>query len=117
INQKLGAVGKTVTYAEPVLAEMTGPQADAVADMTGSLKALVAEMSAGKVEALFILGANPVYAAPADLEFAEALKKVKTKVHLGRYADETAGVCDWHVNATHYLEAWGDVRGYVGTAS
>src|SRR5579883_1260293 len=74
INQALGAVGKTVTFAEPLLADMTGPQADAVADMTGSLKALVGEMNAGQVDTLLVLGGNPVYTAPADLEFGEALK-------------------------------------------
>ena len=34
-------------------------------------------MNAGKVEALLILGGNPVYTAPADLDFKGALKKVK----------------------------------------
>ena len=117
INQKLGAVGKTVTFADPILAEMTGPQADQVADMTGSLKALVAEMAAGQVETLLVLGGNPVYTAPADLEFGEALKKVKNKIHLGPYQDETAWQCDWHIPEAHYLETWGDIRGYDGTVT
>jgi molybdopterin-containing oxidoreductase family iron-sulfur binding subunit len=136
INQKLGAFGKTVTFADPILAEMTGPGADAVADMTGSLKALVEEMKAGKVDALLILGGNPAFTAPADLEFAKTLdelrkahdekrkaepdaarKRAFATVHLGQYHDETAWLCDWHVNEAHYLETWGDVRAYDGTVT
>ena len=30
---------------------------------------------------------------------------------------ETAVLCDWHVNEAHYLETWGDCRGYDGTAT
>lgn len=55
---------------------------------------LVRDMDAGRVETLLVLGANPVYTAPADLPFAEALKKVKVAAHLGLYADETAAACE-----------------------
>ena len=47
-------------------------------------------MNAGKVDALVILGGNPVFTAPADLDFTGALSKVATRVHLGLYDDETA---------------------------
>jgi molybdopterin-containing oxidoreductase family iron-sulfur binding subunit len=117
INAKLGAVGKTVTYHEPVVAGLAGPDADAVADGVGSLKALVADMTAGKVDTLLVLGGNPVYDAPADLGFAKALEKVKTKVHAGLYADETGVLCDWHVPTAHELETWGDVRAFDGTVT
>ena len=39
------------------------------------------------------------------------------RVHLGLYQDETAELCQWHVNEAHYLEAWGDARAYDGTVS
>ena len=68
---------------------------------------------------LVILGGNPAYDAPADLNFADALKgnKVPLRVHYGLYNDETAELCHWHVNGTHELEAWGDARAYDGTVS
>ena len=47
-----------------------------------SLRELVADMSAGKVDLLVIVGGNPVYTAPADLQFADALGKVPLRVHL-----------------------------------
>ncbi len=111
INQSLGNVGKTVIYTDPVDVNPV--------NQTESLKDLVADMHAGKVEALFILGGNPVYDAPADLGFADTLKNSNTqfRVHVGLYDDETAELCQWHVNEAHYLEAWGDARAYDGTVS
>ncbi len=38
-------------------------------------------------------------------------------MHYGLYQNETAELCQWHVNATHELEAWGDARAYDGTVS
>jgi hypothetical protein len=39
------------------------------------LKSLVADLNAGKVDWLVILNANPIYNAPADLNFANAFEK------------------------------------------
>ena len=111
INSRCGNVGKTVFYTDPVDANPV--------NQTESLKELVADVNAGKVDLLIILGGNPAYDAPADLNFAEVLKsnKVPLRVHLGLYNDETAELCQWHVNQTHELEAWGDARAYDGTVS
>ncbi len=111
INAKLGNIGKTVVYTDPVDANPV--------NQTDSIKDLVADMRAGKVDMLFILGGNPAYDAPADLGFADALKNtsIPMRVHLGLYQDETAELCQWHVNEAHYLESWGDARAYDGTVS
>ena len=63
-------------------------------NQTESLRDLVADMRAGKVDLLVILGGNPVYDAPADLGFADALKnsKVALRVHLGLYQNETSAI-------------------------
>ncbi len=111
INQTLGNVGKTVFYTDPVHANPV--------NQTDSLKDLVADMRGGKVDILVIMGGNPAYNAPADLGFADALKStnIPLRVHLGLYQDETAELCQWHVNEAHDLEAWGDARAYDGTVS
>jgi len=111
MNQALGNIGKTVIYTEPVDANPV--------NQFESIKDLVADMRAGKVDMLFIMGGNPAYDAPADLNFADALKntKIPMRVHLGLYQDETAELCQWHVNEAHYLESWGDTRAYDGTVS
>ena len=111
INQALGNVGHSVVYTDPVDASPV--------NQTQSIKNLAADMRAGKVDLLLIMGGNPVYDAPADLDFADALKNssIPMCVHLGLYQDETAELCHWHVNEAHYLEAWGDARAYDGTVS
>jgi MoCo/4Fe-4S cofactor protein with predicted Tat translocation signal len=111
INANLGNVGKTVFYIDPVDANPI--------NQTESIKDLVADMRGGKVDLLIILGGNPVYDAPADLNFADALKNsnIPLRIHHGLYQDETAELCHWHVNATHDLESWGDARAYDGTAT
>ena len=111
MNQSLGNVGKTVLYTDPVDANPI--------NQTESIKSLAADINAGKVDLLVIIGGNPAYDAPSDLEFAKLLKsdKVPLRVHLGLYQDETAELCHWHVNQAHELEAWGDARAYDGTVS
>ena len=109
MNAALGNAGTTVVYTDPV-------QPVAV-DQLQSLRDLVGDMNDGKVDLLVILGGNPVYTAPADLRFGDALKKVATRVHLGLYDDETSAMCHWHIPETHYLEQWSDVRAFDGTVS
>jgi molybdopterin-containing oxidoreductase family iron-sulfur binding subunit len=79
--------------------------------------ALAADLRAGKVTTLLIIGCNPAYEAAADLGFAELLPKVKFSAQLGMYEDETSALCHWHIPQAHSLESWGDARGYDGTIS
>src|SRR5258706_10764741 len=111
INQSLGNVGKTIFYAEPVDANPV--------NRNQSLHALVEDMRAGKFDLLLILGGNPAYDAPAELEFVSALKSnaVNLKIFLGTHRNETAELCQWHVPEAHYLESWSDARAYDGTVS
>jgi Fe-S-cluster-containing dehydrogenase component len=109
VNGSQGAVGKTVFYTETVN-PLPSEQAQ-------DLKALVSDMNAGKVQWLVMLGVNPLYNAPADLEFEAALNKVPNSVHLGSHLDETGFYSTWHINKAHYLESWSDARAYDGTVS
>ena len=111
INQALGNVGQTVLYTEPVDANPV--------NRNESLKSLVDDMRASKVDLLVILGGNPAYDGPAELEFASALKSnaVDLKVYLGTHRNETAELCQWHVPEAHYLESWSDGRAYDGAVS
>jgi molybdopterin-containing oxidoreductase family iron-sulfur binding subunit len=107
INDALGNVGQTVLYLDPVMANP--------ANQTESLRELAAAMAAGQVELLLILGGNPAFTAPADLNFAGALDQVNFRVHLSLYDDETSERCHWRLPESHYLEAWGDARAYDGS--
>jgi Fe-S-cluster-containing dehydrogenase component len=80
-----------------------------------SIAALAADMTAGRVSTLLMLGGNPVYDAPADLDFGAVLAKVKTSIHLHEDHNETSQKSVWHVPRAHFLEAWGDTRTWDGT--
>jgi MoCo/4Fe-4S cofactor protein with predicted Tat translocation signal len=109
LNLALGNVGGPVAYT-------VEPDADRPSHADG-LAELTARMNSGQVSTLLILGGNPVYTAPADLNFVEALAKTPTSVHLSLFYDETSRHCTWHVPRAHYLEAWGDALAYDGTLS
>jgi MoCo/4Fe-4S cofactor protein with predicted Tat translocation signal len=107
INSALGNVGRTVEFhAAPNAGE-------------GSIVELAATLNAGQVETLVILGGNPAYNAPAELNWATTQGKAKSVVRLGYYEDETfeaterAG--DWHLPLAHFLESWGDALTSDGT--
>jgi Fe-S-cluster-containing dehydrogenase component len=108
LNQALGAVGTTVTR---------GGTADTGVPATEDLAALVEAMRGGEIETLAILGGNPVYDAPADLDFAGALEAVPDVFHLSSYDDETSGRAGWHLPRSHDLESWGDAVTPDGTRS
>src|ERR1700723_3887976 len=107
MNAALGNVGKTVYYTDPLEVDPTNGME--------SLRDLVSDMKAGKVDVLLILGGNSVYDAPVDFDFGPALLSVKLRIHSGLYYDETGELCHWHVPTAHYLESWGDARAYDGT--
>ncbi len=109
INDALENIGRTVTFTEPVIYR-------AGAESHG-LDSLVAALEANTVDTLLILGGNPVYTAPVDLELERRLGLAKRSVYVGFYENETARHCAWFVPQAHYLEAWGDARAYDGTTS
>jgi MoCo/4Fe-4S cofactor protein with predicted Tat translocation signal len=109
MNHALGNAGRTAIHTEPV-------EVDPV-DQLESLRALTADMRAGRVDALLILGGNPVFGAPVDFEFARALARVPFRAHLNVEENETSAACRWHLPEAHPLESWGDLRAYDGTVS
>lgn len=108
LNSALGNIGNTITLRETP---------DSSFSNTAALAALADQMNAGKISTLVMLGGNPVYNAPADLNFASALKNVQISVYLGSYNNETAQAVSWHIPRAHYLESWGDARSIDGTFS
>jgi molybdopterin-containing oxidoreductase family iron-sulfur binding subunit len=112
-NDVLGNVGKTVFYSDP-------PEATPAdfRSQTESLRELVTDIDAGKVETLIIIGGNPAYNTPIDLRLdLNRLSKVKLRAHLSLYNNETSDICQWHIPMAHYLESWSDTRAYDGTVS
>jgi molybdopterin-containing oxidoreductase family iron-sulfur binding subunit len=111
MNAALGNVGQTLNYIEPMSPGSEKLQID-------QLRELIADIDGGRVKMLVILGGNPMYNTPADLKLnAERMDKIPLRVHLGRYQDETADHCHWHISDKHYLEGWSDGRSADGTAT
>jgi molybdopterin-containing oxidoreductase family iron-sulfur binding subunit len=104
LNSRLGNVGKTVELRK----RPTPPEAGTLADL---VQAIIEE----KVQTLVVLGGNPAFNAPADLEFRDLMKRVATTIRLGLHLDETSQLATWHLPAAHYLESWGDARSGDGT--
>ncbi len=104
IDAKLGA---PITYIDPV----------AGSDAQPGLPELAQKLREGQVKTLIAMECNPVYDAPADLNFASALEKAPIRVHFGQWENETSALCDWRLPASHPLESWSDLRGPDGTAS
>ncbi len=109
INDKLGNVGQTVILTAPLEIDPSS-QIDSISE-------LVEDMNEGRVDLLVVLGGNPVYDAPNDLAFSDAIEKVSTRVHMGLAENETSDLCHWHLPESHYLESWGDVKAYNGLVS
>jgi MoCo/4Fe-4S cofactor protein with predicted Tat translocation signal len=107
LNAALGSIGTTVVFQA------------AAAAAAGGLAELVQALEAGQVNTLVMLGGNPAYSAPSDLDWAGAQRRAGTVVRLAYYEDETfvaaRGAGDWHLPAAHYLESWGDARTADGT--
>jgi len=104
MNAALGAIGRTVDYIDAI-------------GGAGSLADLVHALDANSVDALLILGGNPVVDAPADFDFAQKLARAGVTAHLSPYVDETSSKTEWHLPESHPLERWDDVRAFDGTAT
>jgi MoCo/4Fe-4S cofactor protein with predicted Tat translocation signal len=108
LNTHLGNTGKTVSYFETK---------DAALPSVSALASVVSAMNAGTIKTLVVMGGNPVFDAPADLDFASAMAKVPLSIALGHTVDETSSKAEWHIPRAHYLESWGDARAVGGTLS
>lgn len=109
INLALDNAGSTVTYHSVDFLDNQNNREEFVS--------LIDEMKAGAIDTAVVIGANPIFTAPSDLDFTLAFENVQTKFHLSDYYDETSKACNWHVHRSHFLETWGDGYSYGGTRS
>jgi len=107
INASLGNLGRTVRLTAPVL-----PEGPAGAE---GLRTLVGDLERGVVDALFLVGGNPLFDAPADVDLASAMERAPLRIRMSTYEDETSLDCHWHIPMSHFLESWGDVRAFDGS--
>jgi molybdopterin-containing oxidoreductase family iron-sulfur binding subunit len=107
INEMVGAYGATINLDKSLNIRQS---------TDAEFVELVNEMKSGKVDTLFIYGVNPVYSAPAALDFAGALSKVKMSVSFSGVADETGSATTILAPDNHYFENWNDYVPVEGAA-
>ena len=108
LNQLLGNYGATVEVERPSF-QRQGNDRD--------LESFLAELKAGKIGALFVLGVNPVYDLPQGKEVAEAIRRLPLSVSLALRRDETSEACGYVCPDRDALESWGDAEAVSGVVS
>jgi MoCo/4Fe-4S cofactor protein with predicted Tat translocation signal len=101
INDFLGNIGQTVDFVT-----VPATAAASISDVANAIKG-------NAVKTLIVLGGNPAYNAPADLDWPTLQASVNEVIRFGGYVDETSSVKPantTHLAAAHYLESWGDAR-------
>ncbi len=109
MNAALDNAGETVRYYDVPHIEDQNNQ-EAFAELAESL-------NSGDIDTVVLVGTNPAFTAPADLNFPDTLSNAEQVIHLSDYYDETSKLANWHINRAHFLEAWGDGTSYTGTRS
>jgi len=101
MNELLGNVGSTL------LLQKTNPSGN------GTIADLKLRFNDG--DNLVVLGGDPAYNAPTDIEWAKLASRAGRVIRQGYYIDQTAKGADAYIPAAHYLESWGDARTSDGT--
>ena len=108
INHLLDAYGTTILLDRPSYARQGDDR---------QLAALLEEIRAGKVAALFVADANPVYALPQAEELKDHLQRIPLVVSFADHLDETATLAHYVCPESHFLESWGDAQPVAGVVS
>jgi len=106
INKSLGAFGKTLDIVKSATPKWLKKPED-----------LISSHQKKPIETLIIIGGNPAYGLPSNLNFKNITENAKKSFYLGYFFDETAKAASYYVPKTHFLESWGDVLTNDGTYS
>jgi MoCo/4Fe-4S cofactor protein with predicted Tat translocation signal len=80
----------------------------------GSIEDLAADFNKGNN--LVVIGGDPAYNAPADIDWDDIVSKAGKFIRHGFYSvDDTSKTASAFIPAAHYLESWGDARTSDGT--
>lgn len=103
LNATLGAVGSTLI----VQPRRSIP--------SSNISQLAGKIRNGTIRTLIILGGDPVYNAPADLNWPALQSSVPNTIHLAHLPNATSKQSTWSIPGTHYLESWGDALASDGS--
>ncbi|MCX7650747.1 MAG: TAT-variant-translocated molybdopterin oxidoreductase [Flavobacteriales bacterium] len=105
INKFLGAYGQTIDLDTPVYLKQGSEE---------ETQTLLKDIQAGKVGALILMNANPVYNHPEGEAWAAALNQLKLTISFADRPDESSSLCQYILPDHHYLESWNDFNPWEG---
>ena len=108
INEAIGANGTTINWGKAMQTRQ---------GIDSDMNALVTDMEAGKVGALFVYDVNPAYDYYDADKFKTSLQKIKATISFNDRIDETTELCKYAIPAPHFLERWGDAEAKAGHIS
>lgn len=108
LNAMLGSYGTTIDLNNPSYQRQGNDAA---------LKQLVDDIKGGKVDALIVYGANPVYDTPYGEDLKAAIAKLPLSVSFATKKDETSDVCQYTCPDSHEMESWSDAMPVWGQFS
>ena len=100
----IGIEGGLIFNPEPV----AGQGAAARQASYRSMLQLAEDAREGRIQALIVNQANPVFTMPAAAGIGEALAHIPLIVSLSSFMDETTAMADLVLPSHTYLESWGD---------
>lgn len=105
-NILIGSYGNTLFFDEGWI-PASGESSDAVK--------LVGGMA--KLDAVIIIGSNPIFSIPASFGLRETMGKIPLVVSLQSLISDTDELAHFVGNVHHFLETWGDEQTYAGVWS
>ena len=108
INHLCGNYGSTIHLDNPSL-QCQGSDRD--------LLKMSDELESKSIDALVLLGVNPVYDLPNGDVIADGLKNTALVVSVGSHPDETSELAGFVCPEPHFLEAWNDYEPVNGLFS
>jgi Fe-S-cluster-containing dehydrogenase component len=107
MNETLRNVGRTVAYGLSPVFE--------AGEESHALEGLVQALDAGEASMVLVVGGDPLYTAPADLDLARRFAGASATAYVGVRRTATARACTWTCAEAHWLEAWSDALAFDGT--
>ncbi len=105
LNHVLGNVGKTIEAS----AAVPFPQVAPATGNSSALRVVNDRLVGGQTKVLFTYATNPVFTAPAEMQFKDNMAKAGFKVAFAHYLDETALQADLVLPLDSPLEDWGTI--------
>jgi molybdopterin-containing oxidoreductase family iron-sulfur binding subunit len=91
--------------------------ANPVPAFDSDLASLAKDLEGDKIQALWIVGPNPLLTLPLGLDWAKLIRKTPFQACMASHENETSEACDWFLPLSDDFEAWSDSKSFDGSVS